>query len=246
MLKPGTRFGLALQLEVISSNRDAGLITYKVFCHTCAKDTELFGNGIFTTTKDRLEKFQFPCGCGSCRKWTPAQYAVKISRIAEEKFCKFLGFVTGQVNSSSKIQLECLVCSHTWNSSTIVNFIKPMGGNGCPNCATSGFKRELPATFYILAAEKAGESFTGYGITNQMERRLSTHKKNLSRSGYVLNKCVKFEMSGHRALAIEQLVPYSFPILSQTIPGFQKEAIDILSFVDLENFVATKLQISGA
>lgn len=246
MLQPGTKFGLTKQLEVISVDKSSGHCLYNVYCHTCAKDKELFGDAIFKMSKYNLETFQFSCGCASCPRWSPKQYAIKVARVAEEKFCKFLGFTGAPVGSSSKIQLECLVCNHIWNSCSVSNFIKSIGSNGCPNCATSGFKKDLPATFYILAAEKAGESFTGYGITNQMERRLSTHKKNLSRSGYVLKKCVTFEMSGHRALAIEQLVPYSFQILSQTIPGFQKEAIDILSFSDLEKFVVTKLKISGA
>lgn len=242
MLKPGTRFGLALQLEVLSSNKDSGLILYKVFCHTCAKDKELFGDGIFTTTKDRLEKFQFPCGCGSCRKWTKKQYRVKIEREIEKRYCSFVDFTDEKVRCSTKLKLKCLVCDNVWSSCTIQNFLNPLQLNDCPNCASSGYKKELPAVFYILKIESPENSFTGYGITNYFEKRLSRHKSNLAKVGYRITDKVCLEMSGHRAMAVEQMVPYSFPTFQQAIPGFKKEATDFALFSNLVKFATYNSQ----
>ena len=49
----------------------------------------------------------------------------------------------------------------------------PPSSTGCPNCAESGFKENLPAWFYLLA--RPGEQ--QIGVTNYKDNRLRTHSK---------------------------------------------------------------------
>lgn len=245
MLQVGSRFGLNEQIEVLGFDKSAGICMYKVQCHTCRKDQELHGLAIFETTKDRLEKHQFPCGCATIKKWTKSQYAILIQRKGTQNNCNLIDFADQIVSSTTKLSLQCY-CKRIWSSCNVGTFLADKGPSCCPDCATSGFKRSLPAFFYVLNITGKDVAFTGYGITNYLNRRLATHKKNLAKYGLAIADKFCTEMSGQRALAIEQLVPYSFPTFSQIIPGFIKEATTAESFQPLQNFVLQKVAISGA
>ncbi len=74
--------------------------------------------------------------------------------------------------SNRKVKWKCSKCSNKWQ--TQVNARTPPHNTGCPECAESGFKKELPAWFYLL--ERPGEQ--QLGVTNFKENRLKTHAKN--------------------------------------------------------------------
>ncbi|HDX8431756.1 TPA: hypothetical protein RQN22_001833 [Aeromonas dhakensis] len=68
-------------LTVISMmKRIDNRVYYKVHCSECAKDPELFGNGIFETCKHSLTRGSFPCGCSKRAKWSPEQKAIRAKR----------------------------------------------------------------------------------------------------------------------------------------------------------------------
>jgi len=64
----------------------------------------------------------------------------------------------------------CLVCDHQWLA--LPSNIRD--GRGCPSCAPTGYNPGKPAWFYILKFD----GFIKYGITNNLERRLYSHKRN--------------------------------------------------------------------
>lgn len=77
--------------------------------------------------------------------------------------------VSEYVAARTKAQFECK-CGHKWESTP--NNIKK--GQGCPKCAKSGFRKDIPAWTYIIKYN----DFIKYGITNDLERRLGAHRKN--------------------------------------------------------------------
>ena len=77
--------------------------------------------------------------------------------------------------ANRKVKWKCSKCGNKWQ--TQVNARTPPHNMGCPECAESGFKKELPAWFYLL--ERPGEQ--QLGVTNYKEQRLKTH----SQSGWV-------------------------------------------------------------
>jgi hypothetical protein len=59
-------FGEEGQIEVVgwSGNKDGkGDKLYILKCNKCSKDSELFGEGYFRSTKGNLVKGAVPCGC---------------------------------------------------------------------------------------------------------------------------------------------------------------------------------------
>ena len=74
--------------------------------------------------------------------------------------------------SNKKVAWKCIKCGNKWSTQPLAR-TRP-DGTGCPECADSGFKKELPSWFYLL--ERPGEQ--QIGITNNLGQRLRTHKLN--------------------------------------------------------------------
>lgn len=79
---------------------------YAILCDVCSQDPELFGKGVFETTKESLDRGYKPCGCGSSYRWSKEQYEIRIKRKADSMGFIFLGWVDGFKTGSSKIALE--------------------------------------------------------------------------------------------------------------------------------------------
>jgi hypothetical protein len=60
---------------------------------------------------------------------------------------------------------------HSWKAA--VNDRTPPKNSGCPECSVSGFKKTLPAWFYLL--QRPGEQ--QLGITNFWEKRFRIHSQ---------------------------------------------------------------------
>ena len=88
--------------ELVGSNKK-----YTVECSICKSDSELFGDGKFLITKNRLLIGSIPCGCSLSPRWSKEQYEIKIKRLCQEDGFKFIGW-DGEYNSrNSKINVEC-------------------------------------------------------------------------------------------------------------------------------------------
>lgn len=135
-----TKFGPLQQLTVLGwdgvSRRDAEDLKssrmYTVYCSECAKDTELYGDGTFKTTKQGLLNAHLPCGCGQAKN-TPEQTALKIDREADKRGFTFHGYSEGWKNNvtKTKLSLECHKCGHKWDKCSVASFL---AGGGCPRC----------------------------------------------------------------------------------------------------------------
>lgn len=101
-------------------------------------------------------------------------------------------------------------------------------GNGCPRCSTRTYKEGTEGVVYILKVVGYTD-FTGYGVTQNFESRLSTHKRNLRRAGFFIED---YYCSDPMPIAdfwfIENKLKsnFSLPMISVDVEGFRTESTD--------------------
>lgn len=120
------------KLEVIGIHGKQGQITtFKVTCHKCKEDKELFPDEHFVSTKGHLVNGCKPCGCSKKPEWNKEQYLILARRAANGRFIVH-GFAEEFRGSKTKLNLECLKDGHKWTARTnhIINT-----GSGCPKCS---------------------------------------------------------------------------------------------------------------
>lgn len=100
-----------------------------------------------------------------------------------------------------------------------------LSGSGCPKCSEYGFKRDKKAWVYVIETNK----FIGFGVTNDIDTRLSTHNNNFNKNSVIVVNIHTNVMIGEDALRIEKSIKDSFRsyILDTKIDGFRKEAVPI-------------------
>jgi hypothetical protein len=137
----GNKFGPLSQLTILKrlprGNRKSRVIRYSVFCSICAKDPELFADGIFETDISNLKAGKMPCGCASLPKWTEAQTKVRLRRKSSlSEGISFIDFVEDYKGNVTKIILIC--DQHgPWCTGNVANFLGR--GKGCPSCRVDAF-----------------------------------------------------------------------------------------------------------
>lgn len=140
----GTKFG---NLEVVgwdgvSRNAVArvggyGSKLYDVKCEVCAKDSELYGDGIFKAIKGNLESGAIPCGCSPNAKLSSQQYLIKAKRLATKNNSTILSIESGD-RSTCKVEVVC----NTHNlqfSRSVTSYLH--NSQNCPVCAREAISR---------------------------------------------------------------------------------------------------------
>lgn len=111
-----------------------------------------------------------------------------------------------------------------------------LSGKGCPACGEKGFDSTAPAFIYVLSVEGATCSFTGYGITGDIEKRLKQHELGLKSYGYYISDIYYIPVDGAIARLIENKIAKEFPRFPQEVVGFKREATKS-SFISVKDFV---------
>lgn len=132
-------FGETGQLKVIGwSGRLHTTKYYLLTCSVCSDDFELFGDGIFRSTKAQLMKGQVPCGCSRIPKWTKEQWKVIARRKAAELNFNFIDYTGNWLGNNTKVVLNCPEHG-TWQTSTLATLVRHECG--CPTCASMAISR---------------------------------------------------------------------------------------------------------
>lgn len=119
-------------LEVVDMYGKQGTnAIYKVICHKCKEDKELFPLGYFITTKGNLLRGRKPCGCSKKTNWNKEQYLVLSRRAGKGRFIVH-GYAEEYHGQKTKLNLECLIDGHKWIAS-LNNIIN--SGIGCTKCS---------------------------------------------------------------------------------------------------------------
>lgn len=131
----GTKFGDMSQITVIShtGRSNNGHAIYNVKCDVCAKDTELYGDGVFEIIKNNLVGGAVPCGCAKSPRRNVQQFTVLINRVCKERNYNFNGFIGNKkVGNETKLNLFCVKHQHSWVTTSFKGLV--MSGYGCPLC----------------------------------------------------------------------------------------------------------------
>lgn len=102
-----------------------------VFCNTCSKDPELFGQGLFYSQERTILAGHKPCGCSSMPRWEEFQYKVMMERSAQQWGFSFVGW-SGEYRGC--LTLPTFKCEKHGNfEATNINDCKRYEIN-CPPC----------------------------------------------------------------------------------------------------------------
>lgn len=129
----GAKFGENGHLQVIGwFGRNArGNKLYCVKCSECAKDPELFGDGLFKVTKGNLTSFSLPCGCAKKPHWKKEQYEILVERKCKTLGYTLLGFTEPWKGNKTKLILDC-ACHGQWKTTSINDLLS--GNRACRLC----------------------------------------------------------------------------------------------------------------
>ena len=129
----GSIFGDKGQLYVMQrvkiKNRKA--IYYRVRCQECSLDSELYGDGLFYSSKSNLNSGHIPCGCSGQVNRTGEQWKILLTRKLKDSPYRFLDFVEDFKGINTKCIMECPAHGE-WNTGTLANIYNK--DSLCPSC----------------------------------------------------------------------------------------------------------------
>lgn len=130
--------------------------------------------------------------------------------------------VVGDVKNANTVCCFRCDCGYEWN--TVPSSV--LRGSGCPKCAHYGFNPLKPAYFYTLQLFSSRGDYVGFGVTNNITKRMYTHAHNLRMSGFTWNNLwsCRFD-SGAEAKQLENLVKSNVGVVNTGVTGFKTEAV---------------------
>ena len=129
------------------------------------------GHSYEKTVKDRTGEKK--SGCPVCKGFIVVEGFNDLNSLFPEIASEAYGWDPRQITSGSNIKKKwkCAV-GHIFTA-TVKDRTRPKG-TGCPDCATYGFSPNNNAWMYLMG--RSGEQQVG--ITNNLEQRMSQHRKN--------------------------------------------------------------------
>lgn len=166
----GSLFGKELQIKVLGSNVNHNYSKskrYFVECLECKKDPELFGEGIFISSKSNLLKGCIPCGCSRRPSWTEEQMKIRLDRVSVGKNYKVVGWAEEYKGDETRVHIKSEVGE---SKSSIIRTL--MLGSGCPLISDK---------LIGIRSKKSDESMiAGFIITGQFHQD-TVFKRNTTR-----------------------------------------------------------------
>lgn len=113
-------------------------------------------------------------------------------------------------------------------------------GQGCPKCTKNGFRVDKPAFLYVLLISSILGTFVGYGITDDIKRRMKEHRNELGKYGYsIIDSYYSKEVDGFKAKDLEHEISKIYPLGLIHIDGFKTENTHEKYFIEIKEFLAT-------
>ena len=174
-----------------------------------------------------LNKGQIPCYCAPKIARLTGSHVTQISK---EKLAKtgLTGIqVIGSVNKTGKwyTVFQCEI--HGIYSRWFSNLDRV--GCHCTKCEppSNGYDKTKRGYFYLLSIDTPSGIVIGYGITNKLSTRITTHKRNLKSIGATITNIQVFEGSGTAVLAVENAIKSLHTTGLIDCEGFRRESISI-------------------
>lgn len=194
-------------IDCATKNSKGDQIVCRVKCEICAKDSVLFGDGVFTVYRPVLRKRRsVSCGCSGHYKWSTEQYVERVRRK-----CSILGYslvrYDTELNSKSLVELLC----HKHNSSWTPMIDTFLGvGSFCKECTKEKlrlkfYKGEEEATKEVLKELSNTPQYTFVGWLDRYENIRSKFELHCSvvddtgkEHGSTVIPFIKFKSRGQR------------------------------------------------
>jgi hypothetical protein len=132
-------------------------------------------------------------GCPNCH-WQ----AITKDKVNDRISHREIEMIGEYTTTHEKSLFRHLVCGNEWLALPS-NILR---GVGCPSCADFGFNPSKPGTLYVFKRD----DYIKYGITNNLNRRLSEHK----RHGELKVVFTKSDNDGNIILRTEQKIKNTF------------------------------------
>lgn len=211
-------------------------------CSVCADDEYTKAGlctGEFRARAGTLDVGHQPCRCSKKVWLTKEQMEYRITQDTTVGF-KFLHWNEAYRGFETKFTGECDVHGIVETSYEHNNSGTQMVCPECRNRRVGGFRKDLPGHVYVLRTQGTN-TFTGYGITNFKQVRLETHHRNLKKVSSEIVDVIVFDLCGEGAEATEREIKKTFPLHSQDIEGFKREATFAHLYEDVVAFVKSLL-----
>lgn len=209
-------------------------------CPVCSNDEYVKAavcSGVFKSTQGQLSEGHIACRCSNAIRWTKPQRDYQVAKIlaAEDSKIKHIGWHEYKGEKHGKLVMYCPI-HKGWEVSVDV-FLK---GTRCPACAKPGYSQNKQGFVYALKIEGLSESFTGFGISNNPDSRLSQHRRILATFGLSITSFEIVATEGVVAPKVESAIKKHFPKSAQTIKGFMREATHYNLFESVVTFIKFK------
>lgn len=196
--------------------RGGTMIAY--YCKKCAslglESTYLM------TTGNIFRKNKIPCRCSPSSRKTLQDYA-------DIATLEFPDFVIGAVDGKVGADIVFLCPIHGTYRRKYSNC--SIRSSACLKCnpPKSGYQVGKMAYLYLLEINTILGTVLGYGITNKLATRISSHKRNLKSIGATITNIQVFEGSGTAVLAVENDIKSLHTTGLLDCEGFRRESISI-------------------
>lgn len=194
------------------------------YCKTC--ENEGF-ESLFQVQLCVLQRGGLPCYCSRTKMNLSGDHIVEMTKrkLYEQdlKYISVLGAVKKGVYWYSTFICELHgVYSVAYGNLTL-------RGCHCQECSPplTGYDKTKTGSLYVLEIQTDFDIILGYGITNKLGNRLTTHRKNLNNLGYKILSTRIFEGSGARVLSVENSIKALHVQGLISCEGFRRESISI-------------------
>lgn len=192
------------------------------YCKTCeSNDLE----SVYTINSNALfHNKNKPCLCSSRPKELTHEYVIRSSKeLLENQYSRYL--VVGAYRKNG-YWMTMLLCSTHGVYSRNYNALLKTGYN-CLRCNPPeyGYNTDKTGYLYVLQIQTTTGVIMGYGITNKISKRLTTHKFKLANIGATITNIQVFGGSGSAVLAAENAIKSLHNTGLLDCEGFRRESI---------------------
>lgn len=207
---------------------DSGIrIGSAVWCGFYCKICESNGfESLFESNLNNLGKGKIPCYCSSKKSLSGDHITEMAKRRLYEQNAREIS-VIGAVKKGA-YWFPTFVCKVHGLYSRVHDSVSSVGYQ-CIECnpPKTGYDKTKRGYIYILDIQTTAGLVVGYGITNKINKRLSTHRFKLSRIGATITNIQVFEGSGTAVLAVENAIKSLHTTGLLDCEGFRRESISI-------------------
>lgn len=205
---------------------------FLVECNKCSVDELSHIKNKFIVYKDTFARGNAGCRCSSRYRYSQEEAEFLLKKKFGSSFIGWKGEYLG--STVTKAIVACDLHGY------VMNYVEALinNANFCRKCHPYGYDKSKPANVYVLLCETlVGDSFTGYGITNNLKGRLSAHRSNLNKFGYMIVQSYVAKTSGTLAPEIESKIKANFDRSGVEIEGFKHESTHAYNYKFVIDFI---------